>query len=110
MRITDELVRLFRRTKPSLIFADDDNVDVVEIGLRELEVKVPIFVFGKQVNGHRSAAEFFIENGTELDFQPTAIENPDAHIALIICPTGSSGPTKCVAHSNAGILNNMNVV
>lgn len=110
VRPADELVRLYRRTKPSLIFADDDNVDKVEIGQRELETKVPTFVFGDHAIGHRNATEFFIENGSELDFKPTVIENPDKHIALIVYTTGTTGPPKCVTHSNAGILNNMNVM
>lgn len=47
---TDEIVHMFKYTKPSLVFSDPDNVETLAAALTELNRKIPILVFGNYKN------------------------------------------------------------
>lgn len=96
-------------TKPSLVFAEENNVETMKSGLKELNVNVPIFVFGHSGEGYQSVNDFFVEVMDENEFHVTIIDSPNNHLGLIICPSGTSAKPKCIDHSNAAMLNNMDV-
>lgn len=99
---------MFRLTKPSMVFVDSENVDTLEEALVELNINVPIFVFGD--NGrNKNVEELFLEIDEESQFIPPNIGDPMNKIAIIVCSAGTTGWPKGVSISNSAMLKHMNV-
>lgn len=97
---------MFKLTKPSIVFVDNDILDTVEDALVELKLNnIPIFVFG-QSEKHRNVEELFNECGLESEFIVPNISDGMKQIAVIICSSGTTGLSKGVSLSNSAILNN----
>lgn len=97
---------MFKFSRPSLVFADSDNMKTIEDALHELNINVPIYVFGDQKH-NRSVTELFVETGTESQFIPPSIADGMKQIAVIICSSGTTGLSKGVSVSYSSVLNNM---
>lgn len=98
-------MHLFKYTKPSMVFVDSENVEKIQEALLEVNLNVPIFVFGNPKNC-RSVDELFNEIESDVEFKPPTIDNAMEHIAVIICSSGTTGLSKGVSLSNSSILNN----
>lgn len=104
----DEIVHLFKYTRPSMVFVDSDNIDKIEKALTEVNLSnVPIYVFGDSKN-YRNIEELFIEteNVPEMEFKPPNIGDPTKQPAVIICSSGTTGLSKGVALANSTVLKN----
>lgn len=98
---------MFKYSRPSIVFADSDNVKTVEEALHELNMSTPIYVFGDQKH-NRNVNELFVETGTdESAFIPPSIGDAMKQIAVIICSSGTTGLSKGVSVSYSSVLNNM---
>lgn len=65
---TDEIVPMFKLTKPKIVFCGSDNICVVQESLNELQLPIPIFIFDGKVDGSRSVEDLFTETGIEHQF------------------------------------------
>lgn len=101
---------MFNLTKPSLIFVDSENIDILEEALIELNLSVPIYVFGDDHKNYRNVEELLQETGIESEFIPTDIGDGSKHVAVIVCSSGTTGYSKGVSLSDSAMLNNMNVL
>lgn len=101
---------MFNLTKPSLIFVDSENIDILEEALLELNLNVPIYVFGDDRKHYHSVDELLKETGFESEFVPPSIGDGSKHVSVIVCSSGTTGFSKGVSLSDSAMLNNMNVL
>lgn len=59
---------MFRKTKPSAIFCEKENVDQLKSALNELNVNVPIYVFHNKIDGCLLAEDLFEGVFDDTDF------------------------------------------
>lgn len=64
----DEIVQIFRTTKPSVIFCEIENYLVLVESLRELKMNAKIFTFNGQTHDSESVTNLFLETGIEIHF------------------------------------------
>lgn len=107
--ITDEVVHMFGLTKPCMVFVDSDNIDTLDAAMLELNICVPVYVFGDQKH-HHSVEELFVETGIETEFKPPDTGDGFKQVAVIVCSSGTTGYSKGVSLSNSSMLNNMNIM
>lgn len=68
MLTKDEIVRNIRKTKPVVIFCDTSAYAQLEEALKELKLKVDVFIFGKGIDSLESVDTLLAETGEEIDF------------------------------------------
>lgn len=65
----DEIVRIFVKTKPCVIFCDSNYLDVINQAIKESRLNdVKVFIFGESVGGFESIQNLLVETGDENKF------------------------------------------
>lgn len=59
---------MFSITRPAIIFADADNVEILKSAIKEINLNVPVYVFGEKIDAAASVNEFFQDTGLEKKF------------------------------------------
>lgn len=59
---------MFSITRPAIIFADPDNVEILQSAINEINLNVPVYVFGDRVDVAASVDVFFQDTGLEKNF------------------------------------------
>lgn len=68
MLTTEEIVGVFQKVKPSVVFCDFDACDQLIEALNELPFTVKVFTFGGQIDGFEPIDNLFIETDEEHSF------------------------------------------
>lgn len=63
-----ELIHMLKATKPTLMFCDAENFDLLKESLHELGNNAKIFTFGGKKGDSEQVENLFIENGNDNDF------------------------------------------
>lgn len=63
-----EIVRVFAKTKPSVIFCDSDVYHQLNAALKELNFDVKVFTIGEQIDGLEPIENLLVETGYEKNF------------------------------------------
>lgn len=64
----DEIVRFFRKTKPTIVFSDISACDRLAEALKELPFDVKVFTFDGHFDGFEPVEKLFVETGEENRF------------------------------------------
>lgn len=100
----EDLINMFKKTKPKLVICDADFYDTLTAALNVLENDCPIYTTLQRIEGVNYAEELFNETGDEDDYQPIKFENPNHRTMAILASSGSSGPLKGVCVSQTFFL------
>lgn len=65
----DEIVRIFTKTKPTVVFCDVNAFNETNEALKELEWEVKVFTFGGQIDGVEPIENLLVESGNENEFR-----------------------------------------
>lgn len=65
----DEIVRIFLKAKPTVVFCDISGCDQLREALKEMPFCVKVFTFGEQVDGFEPVDKLFVETGEENSFE-----------------------------------------
>lgn len=105
----DDIVHMFKQTKPQLIFCDADCLRNVQEALLELEESPKVFTLLEEVAGMNYVEEIFSETGTEEEFVPMDFGDASELICIILCSSGTTGYSKGVEVSHAQCLALLNL-
>lgn len=64
----NDIIHMYRLTKPRVIFCDDDLIERLEIVLKELKSDAIVVSLGKRLDGYHCIDDFLIEKQDELTF------------------------------------------
>lgn len=94
----DEIVTIFHKTNPKIVFCDYDLYHVTKESLDELKSDVNIFTMIKKIPGVNFVGELFEKVENEDDFVPRKFEkNAFEKVGCIMCSSGTTGSIKgCV--------------
>lgn len=89
---------MFKITKPKLVICESSNQPHVNAALPQAGLSSPVLVFGDSVN------QLFEAVAVDPDhFTPQFIADPANTVALIPCSSGTTGFSKGVCYSHAGL-------
>jgi 4-coumarate--CoA ligase len=100
----DDLLSMFRDTKPKLVLCDAKAYEKVKNVLSELHLAAPIFITHGEVDGALSADELFKATGEEEAYQVTKFNDPTNKILSILPSSGTTGTSKGVCMSQSFFL------
>uniref|UniRef100_A0A336LJY0 CSON008475 protein n=1 Tax=Culicoides sonorensis TaxID=179676 RepID=A0A336LJY0_CULSO len=103
----NDLLHIFETVKPKLVFADPIVIDNVKICLASLKISANIIIFDKSYDNFSQnmikVTTLFAEPEiiSTNPFFSCSITHPSQQIALILCSSGITGPSKmiCLSHS-----------
>lgn len=96
---TEDLIQMFRQTKPMLVICDSDIYEKIRDVLSVLENDAPIYTTLNKLDGVRFAHDLFNSTGNEENYQPSDFKDGSNKIMGILTSSGSSGPAKGVCMS-----------
>ncbi|XP_055710982.1 probable 4-coumarate--CoA ligase 3 [Phlebotomus papatasi] len=99
----DEIINMFRTTKPKFVFCDDDVARTVQRSLLELESRATIIVIGQRVANFAHIDDFLDDKGSQMEIMSLIMNPPEVDknsCAAILCSSGTTGPAKGVALSH----------
>ncbi|CAD7089735.1 unnamed protein product [Hermetia illucens] len=102
----DEIVNIFKFTKPKLVFCDADMYQAVKDCLEILGNPAAIYtVTGKLEEQLATSVDQILDQVTIEDaqkFRPSEPEDATNHPVMIVCSSGTTGPAKgvCVSHNS----------
>lgn len=65
----EEIVRIFAKTKPCVIFCDTNHLNMISQAIKESQLnKVKVFVVGESIDDFESIQDLFVETGDENHF------------------------------------------
>lgn len=65
----DEIVRIWVKTKPTVVFCDTNSYHEMNEALKELKWNVKVFTFGGQIGGVESVENLLVETSDENNFK-----------------------------------------
>ncbi|CAD7089737.1 unnamed protein product [Hermetia illucens] len=102
----DEIINIFKYTKPKLIFCDADVYMKVKNSLETLGNTAEIYIVaGKLDKELTSSVEQILDQVNDeavQGFRPNEPEDPANHPVMIVCSSGTTGPAKgvCLSHNS----------
>lgn len=102
--LTDDILHMFKATKPKLVFCEAHNEVYVKEAIAQLSLVSKIVIIGDNIsNGDITLEQLYqpVDVDVEKPFYPTLISNPKTTTALIVCSSGTTGLPKgvCLSHS-----------
>uniref|UniRef100_A0A336L9S7 CSON007177 protein n=1 Tax=Culicoides sonorensis TaxID=179676 RepID=A0A336L9S7_CULSO len=104
----NDLEHMLGLTKPGILFAEEDNLNLVKNAVKKLNLNTKIFCFTDKIDDPEvNSVEILFENSNSNenpdDFLPTPIPDTQNHIAVIVCSSGTTGLSKGVCLSHAQV-------
>jgi 4-coumarate--CoA ligase len=102
----DGIVKIYKQTKPKLIFCDHDQVDKFANVLRSLESNIQIITLTEKAEGFLSIREILTAESTaDVDIPKSFGVPPDRICVAIMGSSGSTGEPKLALISHAQLTN-----
>lgn len=101
---SDDLINMFKQTKPKLIICDAEIYEKVEEVMTKLQSYSPIYTALTAISGVPFVDELFQETGREVDYFPEKFKNPSLKTIAILTSSGTTGPAKGVCMSQTYYL------
>lgn len=100
----DDLVNMFRQTKPRLVICDSDVYEKTQETLNILENDAPIYTTFDRLDGIRYAHDLFNPTLNEEAYEPDEIKDGSNKVMAILTSSGSTGAAKGVCMSQTFFL------
>ncbi|XP_037920264.1 luciferin 4-monooxygenase-like [Hermetia illucens] len=102
----DEIINIFKYTKPKLVFCDADVYVKVKTSLEIIDNAAAIYIVtGKVEKGLTTSVDEILDQVSDEEthrFSPNQPEDAINHPPMIICSSGTTGPAKgvCISHNS----------
>lgn len=100
----DEIISIFSKSSPKIVFCDHDLYELTKESLDELKSDALIYTMIEKIPGVHFVEELLEPTGDEDEFVPEKFsENATEKLAAIMCSSGTTGPSKgcMIQHSLA---------
>ncbi|XP_050076673.1 uncharacterized protein LOC126563915 [Anopheles maculipalpis] len=94
-------------TRPTIVFCESNILDVVREAAGRASIDPEYVLFEDTVDGYRHVRDLLEPTGTEDSFEPSTLEDPATHLAVILCSSGTTGLSKGVSYSHAFCIANL---
>lgn len=108
--VENDIKHMIGRSKPKLILCDSDVLENVQDAVHDLNLNATFITCDLKVDGYLFLDELFIETGKEDNFRATKLINASNELALMLCSSGTTGDSKCVALLYAQVLDCLNQI
>ncbi|XP_035893081.1 4-coumarate--CoA ligase-like 5 [Anopheles stephensi] len=102
-----DFAHMFSVTRPVLVFCESDVLGVVRDAARRASIEPEYVLFEDTVEGYRHVRELLEPTGTEDTFEPTLLDDPSTHLAVVLCSSGTTGLSKGVSYSHTFCIANL---
>lgn len=103
----EDTVHLMKQVTPKMIFVSDNAVELIEKSIREVNISVPVVIFGKHPK--YPSFETYLQNRDQTDkFSPYVVNNMK-DTAVIMFSSGTTGFPKGICLSHYAVLYESNV-
>lgn len=99
--INDDLIHMWKQTKPKFVFCDSDVIDKVVEVLKDVDCVAIICTTQKRRVGNLFVDDILAPTGDEENFQPFKCKKPYEKTLALLGSSGTSGPSKPVILTQA---------
>ena len=100
----DDMVMVFKYSKPKLMICDADVYDTVKQALKELKNSAPFYTTNGNVPGIESADELLKSTGEEETYQTTKFKDPSNKVLALLPSSGTSDHLKGISNTQTMFL------
>ncbi|XP_058063233.1 uncharacterized protein LOC131213243 [Anopheles bellator] len=114
---TGDFAHMFGITRPVLLFCEQDLLATVLAAAAQAGIEPRIVLFGSAEHqeaaadaataGHLRIEELLQPSGREHLFVPPTLSDPAKQLAVILCSSGTTGPSKGVSYTHAFCVANL---
>uniref|UniRef100_A0A182Q4Y7 AMP-dependent synthetase/ligase domain-containing protein n=1 Tax=Anopheles farauti TaxID=69004 RepID=A0A182Q4Y7_9DIPT len=99
----DDMAHMMRVTQPKIVFCDDSNVEVVRRAIDKATGGgvLPLYVVESSRDDVLHAEDLLAATGDEEQFVPAHFGDSRELLAMILCSSGTTGPSKGVSVTHA---------
>ncbi|XP_065074848.1 probable 4-coumarate--CoA ligase 1 [Ochlerotatus camptorhynchus] len=99
--LRDDLSHMLEKVRPKVVFCENEALEETVAACDLAHVSPKIILMGHHLVGYDHVESLLKVTGQEELFTPAPIGNPEKHLAILVCSSGTTGRSKAVSLSHS---------